>query len=128
VTVEKTVVGDKYAQNVLWVKLLEKAYVASGLKTGRIGFGQKNYQDISGGASDMALVHLTGEATQSFALGQGRKKFQQEAPMLLMEAVSGLRKQISEIGEKQDKLQEQIKQKQLVSKEASVEAEQEQIK
>jgi Calpain family cysteine protease/Domain of unknown function (DUF4157) len=129
VTVDKTVVGQKYAKNTLWVKLLEKAYVASGLKTKTIGDGNdKRYSDIAGGASDEALMHLTGRGSETFALGQGRRKFQLAAPHLMMQAVSDLKREMGEIGDKQSKLTESIKLKQQGSKDADVSEEQGQLK
>jgi hypothetical protein len=129
VTVDRTVVGDKYAKKTLWVKLLEKAYVASGLKTQTTGDGQdKSYKDIAGGASEQALLHLTGHVAETFSMGQGRRKFQLAAPKLMMDAVSELKREMGEISTKLNQLTEAIKLKQQSSKDANVKSEQEQMK
>jgi hypothetical protein len=66
VTVEKTVVRmdgeDLFAQDALWVQMVEKAYVAAGFSDKSI-IGYK-YEDIEAGLGDVALQNLTGKKSE----------------------------------------------------------------
>ncbi|MFD5828077.1 C2 family cysteine protease [Lentzea sp. NPDC060358] len=84
-TVVKSVAGARYAKGSLWVQLLEKAYVVSGLQSKPLPLTSGNveissaYTQIAGGRPDQALVHLTGQAATSSGVGKSRKRFREKA-------------------------------------------------
>lgn len=84
-TVLKSVADGKYARESLWVQLLEKAYVASGLQskplpsTSDSDGASSAYTQIAGGRPHLALMHLTGLKTTSAGVGKARKEFRVKA-------------------------------------------------
>lgn len=62
-TVPKSLGMDTFSANNLWVQMIEKAYVASGLhkNTARPVDTQRTYSEIEGGHSNLFLTTLTGK-------------------------------------------------------------------
>ena len=62
-TVPKSLGMDTFSANNLWVQMIEKAYVASGLhkNTARPVDTQRTYSEIEGGQSHLFLTTLTGK-------------------------------------------------------------------
>ena len=75
IIINKSAVGEKFAQKVLWVKMLEKAYAAAGFKgsRGKTEEGKRSYESIEGGDAAVAMTHLTGKKTENFGIGNSRK-------------------------------------------------------
>lgn len=71
-TVPKSLGMDTFSANNLWVQMIEKAYVASGLhkNTARPVDTQRTYSEIEGGHSNLFLTTLTGKEHTSKYLPQ----------------------------------------------------------
>jgi hypothetical protein len=75
ISINKSVVGEHYAEGALWVKLLEKAYAAAGYSGSAVlpeRMNKASYENIEGGSGGVALTHLTGAKTTDFSIGKGR--------------------------------------------------------
>lgn len=127
VVVRKSVPGERFARNVLWVKLVEKAYAASGLARKPASQTPVAYEDIEGGSSSSALTHLTGKPSGSLGTGAMRDSVRQGVLEQLREEQRMLRRQLEAIQDEDEQVNQCIAQKQLQDEHADISGEKSQL-
>lgn len=123
VVIQKSVPGERFAQKVLWVKLLEKAYAASGLARNPGSQTPIAYKDIEGGSSSTALTHLTGKPSGTLGTGQMRSRVGQGVLGELREEQRMLRQQLEEIRDQDEQVGKRIAEKQKQDEHADISVE-----
>ncbi|MBP8810655.1 MAG: DUF4157 domain-containing protein [Kofleriaceae bacterium] len=129
VVVEKSVPGNRYAKNVLWVKILEKAYAASGLALKPTQKDKvKAYKDIESGSSSTALLHLTGTAAGTMGVGRTRNGINTAMVDGLEHEEKAVKKRADSIRDEMEKLEKAIREKTNQDEKADVSGEQSALK